>query len=63
MPRPRVGEGVRVGTGQWDRTGTVTPNTLTEEIEIEKENEDEKRIRKEDRDVEESADHDTTMLE
>lgn len=34
MPRPGVREGVRVGTGQWDRT--ATPNTLTEEWKIDR---------------------------
>lgn len=34
MPRPGVREGVRVGTGQWDRT--ATPNTLTEESEMQR---------------------------
>lgn len=34
MPRPGVREGVRVGTGQCSRT--ATPDTLTEEREIER---------------------------
>lgn len=40
MPRPGVWEGVRVGTGQRDRT--ATPNTLTEERETVKRKEEEK---------------------
>lgn len=39
MPRPGVREGVRVGTGQRDRT--ATPNTLTEERKIDVEEEEE----------------------
>ncbi len=39
MPRPGGREGVRVGTGQRDRT--ATPNTLTEKREMEEEYEKE----------------------
>lgn len=39
MPRPGVREGVRVRTDRWDRT--ATPNTLTEEMEMEGKVEDE----------------------
>ncbi|KAM7383524.1 hypothetical protein PAMP_003170 [Pampus punctatissimus] len=39
MPRPGVREGVRVGTGQRDRT--ATPNTLTGERERDVEEEEE----------------------
>lgn len=69
MPRPGVREGVRVGTGQRDRT--ATPNTLTEERELErwrrggewrgrrkKKKKNSRRRRRE-----RSAVHDTTMLE
>lgn len=44
MPRPGVREGVRVGTGQRDRT--ATPNTLTEEREIEKRRRMKKKTKK-----------------